>query len=47
MICSNTLKRHKKDKQITLRPLSGGIRTDEDACDFLGSKEDLGFLRGQ
>ncbi|UKA04947.1 hypothetical protein [Photobacterium damselae] len=35
--------RHKRDKEVTLRPINGSIRVSEDACDFKGSKEDFGF----
>ncbi|ELY1989159.1 hypothetical protein SL034_004247 [Vibrio harveyi] len=39
--------RHKRDKEVTIRPLNGSIRVSEDACDFLGSKEDFGFEKKQ
>lgn len=35
--------RHKRDKEVSIRPLNGSIRVSEDACDFLGDKELFGF----
>lgn len=35
--------RHKHDKEVSIRPISGSIRVSEDACNFLGDKDDFGF----
>ncbi|WP_070966725.1 hypothetical protein [Vibrio sonorensis] len=35
--------RHKRDKEVSIRPLNGSIRVSEDACNFLGDKDDFGF----
>lgn len=39
--------RHKRSKEVSIRPLNGSIRVSEDACNFLGDKDDFGFSTQQ
>lgn len=39
--------RHKRDKEVTIRPLNGSIRVSEDDCDFIGDKSLIGLSEQQ
>jgi len=39
--------RHKRSNEVTIRPLKGSIRVNEEDCDFLGDKVEFGFEQNQ